>query len=76
MAARDLLEGLIPSCKVKTAVMASFAPARSAGVVDYCLHPDVLLCSPMSKDNKDYAAAVRRYENFNRSCTSQGGDSL
>lgn len=75
-AATELLESLMPNCEVRTAVITSFAPARSAGVVDYCIHPDALLCSPMSKDNKDYAKAVRGYENFNCSHMSQGGDSL
>lgn len=62
VAARELLVGLLPEAEAKFAVIASFGPAREAGIVDYSLHENVLLCSPMSKDNKDYLAALSGYE--------------
>jgi hypoxanthine phosphoribosyltransferase len=62
IAARELLEGILPGCEVKTAVVASFGSAREAKAVDFSLHENVLLCSPMSKDNKDYSLAVAVYQ--------------
>ena len=75
VSARELLVQTLPGCEVKTAVITSFAPARSIGVVDYSLHEDVLLCSPMSKDNRDYAAAIKGYEGFDGLRSCRGGDS-
>lgn len=62
IAAKELLASLLPGCEVRTAVIASFGPARDAKAVDFSLHENVLLCSPMSKDNKDYAAALGMYD--------------
>ena len=62
LAAKELLACLLPGCEVRTAVIASFGPARDAEAVDVSLHENVLLCSPMSKDNKDYAAALCMYD--------------
>lgn len=64
LSARGLLMRALPGCEVKTAVIASFGPARVAGAVDFSLHEDVLLCSPMSKDNRDYSASLAAYECF------------
>lgn len=62
IAAKDLLTNLLPGSEVKTAVIASFGPARDAMAVDFSLYENVLLCSPMSKDNKDYVAALMAYD--------------
>ena len=66
IAAKELLASLLPGCEVRTAVIASFGPARDAEAVDVSLHENVLLCSPMSKDNKDYSLAVSAYEDMAR----------
>lgn len=75
VSARELLVQTLPGCEVKTAVITSFAPARSIGAVDYSLHEDVLLCSPMSKDNREYAMAIKGYEVFDGLRSCRGGDS-
>ena len=62
IAAKELLASLLPGCEVRTAVIASFGPARDAEAVDVSLHENVLLCSPMSKDNKDFEKALSAYE--------------
>lgn len=66
IAAKELLASLLPGCEVRAAVIASFGPARDAKAVDVSLHENVLLCSPMSKDNKDYSLAVSAYEDMAR----------
>jgi len=65
-AAKGLLGTMLSSCEVKTAVITSFGPARAGAGVDFALYEDVLLCSPMSKDSKDYAAALAAYEKVGR----------
>ena len=62
VAAKGLLSSLVPQAEIRTAVITSFGPARATGVVDYSLHEDLLLCSPMSKDNKDYSVALSAYK--------------
>lgn len=62
VAARELVAEFLPEAAIKTAVIASFGPARATGSVDFSLHENVLLCSPMSKDNKDFSKALRAYE--------------
>lgn len=69
-AARDLINGLLPKAEVKTAVITSFPPARDSGIVNFTLHKDSLLCSPMSKDNRDYSVALSRYEKMGAPCNS------
>lgn len=64
--ARELVAELLPEATIKTAVISSFDPARSIGSVDFSLHENVLLCSPMSKDNKDYLAALSSYETMGK----------
>ena len=66
IAAQALLLDLMPDAEVKTGVITSFAPARLIGAVDFSLYKDALLCSPMSKDNRDYAKALAVYEGFRK----------
>lgn len=74
IAARGLLLELLENPTVKTAVVSSFLPARKAGAVDWSLHTDALLCTPMSKDNRQFALASALYEGFSQECMQQRRD--
>ena len=70
-AAMEQIERLFPGSDVRVAVINSFAPARDAVRLDWSLHIDCLLCTPMSKDSRDYLRVCREYESGGREHVSR-----
>lgn len=79
-AARSLLRKLFPYATVHVAVINAFHRAIEGGNVDWWIREDTLLCTPSSKDSKEYRDFIKKYYESewigNREETSRTGRSI
>lgn len=55
---------IIPHVIIKTAAINVLTNSKKIIKIDFCNHKDVIMCTPMSKDSKEYRAFIKIYEEY------------